>query len=345
MKKQLLTILVVTMLTMVTNAQDYCIQLDDTNAQRVRYLTTSGDILDTKLNGATDYTIEVWVKPTSTSIHGKVILKRWDQFALTLYQDANRRFYYTHYALSGNTFVNSKYNVININAWNHLVVVCNSVTNTVKLFANGVDVTADASGDPTTQTALTLNPSPAAANFYIGYGGSGTYFTGQIDKVRVKNTAETIGSLQSAVTDADYTTDANTAILYSFNEGTGLDSVNEADSNNGIFQCDAADCVAGETWWVNLGTTLSSNEVSLSNSNLKLYPNPAENKVFTIQTKMNETIQEVEIFDTLGKCVNKIDYNDSPSLVNVAVEDFKSGIYIVQIKTSLGIATKKLIVK
>ena len=347
MKKQLLSILAIAMTTVALNAQDdYCLQFDDVNSQRVRYLTTSGDVLDTKLNGATDYTIEVWVKPTSADIHNNVILKRWDQFAITLYQDANPRFYFTHYSPSDtgtNTYVNTLYNVINIDEWNHLVVINDGTANTLKLYANGVEVTGNTDGEATTQTALPLDPAPVSSNLYVGYGGSGSYLIGLVDKIRVKNTAEDFSSLQSSVTNTDYTTDADTAILYNFNEGSGLSTVNEADTNNGEFQCNASDCVAGETWWVDLSTTLSTQ--NFNTSSFKLFPNPAKDKTFIVQTKQDEKLKHVEIFDALGKSVKEIGFTNSPIHTNVDVENLNSGIYIVVVSTDVGIGTEKLIIK
>ncbi|APY11852.1 hypothetical protein BWZ22_11680 [Seonamhaeicola sp. S2-3] len=346
MKQQLLTFLAVTCLILVSHAQDYCLELDEANAQRVRYLTSSGDILDTKLNGATDYTIEVWVKPTSTDIHNNVILKRWNQFALTLYQDDNKRFYFTHYAPSttgANTYVNTKYNVININEWNHLVVINDGTANTLKLYANGVEVTGDTSGNPTTQTALPLDAAPSASNLYVGYGGTGTYLTAQVDKIRIKNTAESIASLQTSVTDAAYTVDANTAVLYNFDEGSGLASVNEADSENGIFQCNAGDCVAGETWWVDLSTTLTSK--AFNTTSFKLFPNPAKNKQFIVQAKNNESLLGIVIYDVFGKTVKKEDFKSTTFYTDINVNNLKSGVYIIKVNTTEGVGTQKLIIK
>lgn len=348
MKKKLLLFLAIIMLTLNLNAQDYCLQLDEANAQRVGYLTTENDILNTKLNGATDYTIEVWLRPTSTDIHNRVVLKRWNQFAITLFQDDNKRFYFTHYTPSdpneGTTYVNSQYNAIKINEWNHLVVICDSGANTLKLYVNGVDVTGDySSGNPTTQTALTLDEAPTVSNLYIGYGGSDTYLTGQFDKVRVKNSAETIGDLQSTITDADYVTDTNTAVLYNFNEGSGLISVNEADSENALFQCNGGDCVSGETWWVDLSTTLSSEK--FNTIGFKLFPNPVEHNSFIVQAKNKERIQNIEIFDLSGKLVKRINFEKNTFYTNVNVKSLNAGVYVVITRTNMGIGTQKLIIK
>lgn len=114
------------------NAQkDYALVFNGTD-QRVKY--TSDATLDI-MNGATDYTIEAWVKPLSTVIHNKVVVKRWYQFALTLYKDDLKKLYFTHYGTpyddNGSikqdaTFINSVDNVITLDAWNHIVVINDS---------------------------------------------------------------------------------------------------------------------------------------------------------------------------------------------------------------------------
>lgn len=336
MKKQLLKILTVIMFAFFSKAQaqdDYSLVFNNSDEQRLRYLTSEDDILDSKLNGATDYTIEVWIKPTSASFHNTVILKRWNQFALTLYQDANKRFYFTHYG-APSTYVNTVNDAFTLNEWNHIVVVCNSATNSVKLYSNGVDVTLG------TQTALTLAESPSGANFYLGTTGSGGgYFTGQMDKVRIKNTAENIASLQDDIADADYVTDTNTAILYNFNEGSGFVTENEADNKDASLQCSNGACTT-ETWWAN-DESLSN---SINNIAFKLYPNPVTDDVFTVQTNSGETLLQIEIFDVLSKQINLINYkNTSSTSVNVA--DLQPGIYFVKVQTDKGMGIKKIIVK
>ncbi|MEN8187503.1 MAG: LamG-like jellyroll fold domain-containing protein [Bacteroidota bacterium] len=332
--------------TTLSAQTDYALQFDQTKEQRILYSTSSGDILDTKLNSATDYTIEFWVKPTSTDVIGRVLLKRWNQFAITLWkndadENVHRRFYLTRYNNDGTakTFVNTKDDVINLNEWNHIAVICNSTDNTIKLYANGVDVTND------TETAadVVLSDAPESSNLYVGYGGGGTYFTGLIDKIRIKNTAETIGSLQTSVTDAAYTTDDNTAVLYNFNENTGLSTVNEADSKNADFQCQKADCVAGEIWWIDISSTASLGKNNTTT--FSIFPNPSVAKEFVIQANSNETIQKVEMFDILGKAVKTIDFSNNISSTNIDVQNLHTGIYFVKTSTDKGIGTRKIIIR
>jgi len=341
MKTRLLTIFAIAILAFSANAQDDYLQFDGINSQRVKYTTSFGDVLDNTLNGATDYTIEVWVKPTSNEIHNKVIMKRWNQFAVTLYENDNKRFYFTHYDPSGgtgSTYVNTLNDVITIGEWNHLAVICNSVDNTIKLYVNGVDVTDDTD----TAADVVLEAFPLDANLYLGYGGSDTYFTGDMDKVRIKNTAEDIANLNTTnVAGTDYTADANTAVLYNFSEGSGDLTANEADGLDAELLCVSEVCDASIIWW---GTHVLSSQ-DFNTTNFKLFPNPVENSTFFIQTINNEILKNVEIFDLLGRVVNKIELSDNTQYTSVDVSGLNAGLYIVKINTNSGIGTQKLMIK
>lgn len=337
MKKQLLTILTIIAFVFVANAQDYALKFDSSIPQRVKYSTVTDDALDTKLNGATDYTIELWVYPTSSTFHNTVLMKRWDQFAVTLYKDADFRFYFTVYGTS-NKYVNTINNAFALNQWNHIVIICDSSANTIKLYNNGVDVTDDTD----TAADVVLAAAPASSNLYLGYGGSGTYFDGYLDKIRIKNTAELIGSLQTDINDAPYTTDANTALLYNFNEGSGDVSANEAGGADldAELECNLVPCDGGETFWVNL-SVLSTKDYNLIEFNL--YPNPVTEKTFAIQAK--ESIKNVQIFDVLGKSVKVIEVSERATQLNINVANLSKGIYFVKTETDAGIGTQKIILQ
>ena len=341
MKKQLFYLLTIALFTQsFVFAQDYVLEFDGLNS-RVKY---TNDATMDLMNGATDYTIEAWFHPTSADIHNNVILKRWYQFAITTYQDANKRVYFTHYADGGttNTYINSVYDVFNLNEWNHIAVINNSSENTLKIFVNGVDVTGDTDGNPITQTAIPLDATPGAdANLYIGYGGSGTVPFAYIDKVRIKNTAENIASLQTAVTDADYTTDANTAGLFNLNEGTGETTVNEASGVDAELQC-AGGCPELPTW-VLLSETMSTSENRTAD--FAMYPNPVTNGVFTVKAGTNESIQTIEVISVLGQTVKTLQFDNPENNVNIAVDDLTTGQYFVRIKTNVGVGTQNLIIE
>jgi len=336
MKKRLLYLLTIALFTQsfMFAQDDYALEFDGANS-RVQYPTdTSLDLI----NGATDYTIEMWVKPTSTDIHSNVILKRWYQFAITLYQDANKRFYFTHYVNGGSsTYVNTVDNAINIDEWNHIAIVCNSSDNSVKLYANGVDVTLG------TQEALTLEAAPGdSANLYIGYGGAGTVPFAYIDKVRIKKTAEDISSLNTSdVTDDSYVTDADTVVLFNLSEGSGTVTLNEASGINANLEC-AGECAELPTW-VTVASTLSYTDNNTTE--FSIFPNPVNSEFFTIQARNNEIILEVELVDLLGKSVKRVEFNTPINSENISINKLNAGIYIVKIKTDAGFGTQKIVIE
>jgi len=339
MKTKLLTILTITIFAISANAQ-WALNFDggigpDAETQSIKY---DDDVTTSIMDGATDFTIEMWVKPTNVAINGNVILKQWNLFALTMYQDANRRFYFTSYNSDGTTkaFVNTNNDVLTIDAWNHIAVICDSGANTIKLYVNGVDVTND------TETAadVVMTGGGDTDNLYIGYGGSGTYPAMLARGVRIKNVTETIGSLNTKdVTASPYTTDANTAALFYFTEGTGTVTLNTASGVNANFGFSGAHYPT----WVDLSTTLSVRENNTTTFNV--YPNPSVDKSFVILANNNETLKKIEMFDILGKSVKAIDMNNTLNSVNIDVENLKSGVYFVKTTTDVGIGTKKIIIQ
>jgi plastocyanin len=108
---------------------------------------------------------------------------------------------------------------------------------------------------------------------------------------------------------------------------------------------DSNDCVVKEDIWVFIDSCITSlNEISV-NIDLKVYPNPASDKVsILLSTKKNE-MQFIEVINTLGEIVNEhIIYSNLPLTIDVAV--FTAGTYAILLKDNKGrtIQTKRLIV-
>ena len=86
------------------------------------------------------------------------------------------------------------------------------------------------------------------------------------------------------------------------------------------------------------GNIVSVNENQLNN--FSIYPNPATEGRIVIQTQSAGSL-EVTVFDVLGKSV----LHQKLANHTLDVSSLKSGIYMVQISSNNGTATKKLIVK
>ena len=343
MKTKLFLLMLLVLTSIDISAQsDYCLKYDGIDS-RVKYNT---DVTLDNLNGAADYTIEAWFYPTDTDIHNKVILKRYYQFAVTLYQNDNKRIYFTRYTNNGQdrVFVNSLYNVVNLNAWNHVAVINNSTDNTLKIYVNGVDVTADSSGTATTQTALNLEANPGSnANFYVAYGNPGTVFNGYVDKVRIKTTAEDIANLNSSdPLNMPYTTDADTVLLMNFNEGSGTTTINEVNGVDAELECRGG-CTELPEWYTVQSTLVGIEDIHHITFNV--YPNPVVIEDFLIETSDNQYIQQVQIMDITGKVVFSQSLTSQQKSLKVSKANLIYGAYLVKVKTNKGVGIQKLLVK
>ncbi len=342
MKTKLLSLIMMISLSLSLNAQqtDYCLGFDGV-ASRVKY---TNDAKLQELDGATDYTIECWVYPTSSDIHNRVLLKRWYSFALTMYQNNNRRVYFTRYLNNGadKTYVNTSNDVLNLNQWNHIAVVNNSTDNTLKIFVNGVNVTLDDSGNPGDHTALTLDASPgASANFYVGYGGVGTVPFAYIDKIRVKTVAESLSNLHTSdITLQPYTPDADTILLLNFNEGTGTTTVNDVNSVDAELQCRGG-CAEIPTWH-EIAADMAVGQ--FDQIDFSVYPNPVQGNKLTVNA--NEVINNISILNIDGKVVFSADYKElNNSAVDVDLSGLKRGVYLIKTTTVKGIGVQKVLKK
>ena len=85
-----------------------------------------------------------------------------------------------------------------------------------------------------------------------------------------------------------------------------------------------------------LTSVLSSDEFVAAQ--FKMFPNPASNQ-FTIQLNDNTELQKVNIYNTIGQFITSVDKR------YIDTSQFTTGVYYVEIITSKGKATKKLILK
>ena len=71
-----------------------------------------------------------------------------------------------------------------------------------------------------------------------------------------------------------------------------------------------------------------------------IYPNPVDN-VLTIQNSTSYEIESVLIYNTNGAVLKQL--TNTESVTAISVNDLASGLYLVQIKTGVGIQTLKFI--
>jgi hypothetical protein len=196
--------------------------------------------------GSSDFTIEAWVYPQSTSA-GMV-------FAQDVCGDGEQQFrLYTNsskvnFDLSDAAALGAPYSFqlistassVPLNTWTHIAVTRSG--NNYTLYINGVSNATTSTGTNTIN-----NQSGADVNKRLRIGSRGgvsagcglNYFNGSIDEVRFWNVARTETQIQqNYAREIDPASNANLAAYYTFNEGiaagtnTGLTTVIDQSGNN-----------------------------------------------------------------------------------------------------------------
>ena len=87
------------------------------------------------------------------------------------------------------------------------------------------------------------------------------------------------------------------------------------------------------------GAALSTNDVTLNDVSLSVYPNPTRSN-WNVETN-NASINSVEVFDILGKQVLLVPVSGNSAVISS--DNLGSGIYLAKINTDFGAKTIKLI--
>ncbi len=89
-------------------------------------------------------------------------------------------------------------------------------------------------------------------------------------------------------------------------------------------------------------TSITSSENLEKYNGYKLYPNPADDKVFIEVQGIND-IKNIRIYDVSGRIVREID--DSGNIIAIPVHDLLSSVYIVSIQSAGKTAMLKFLKK
>lgn len=81
--------------------------------------------------------------------------------------------------------------------------------------------------------------------------------------------------------------------------------------------------------------TLSLDENTINENSVSIFPNPAQN---SIQVAASQTIEQIEIYNVLGKQVALV--NNSATM---DISSFARGIYLARITTAAGTITKRIV--
>ena len=89
---------------------------------------------------------------------------------------------------------------------------------------------------------------------------------------------------------------------------------------------------------------LGINENEFAN-NIKVYPNPAKDFVIVNMNDFDGELSEINLINIQGQIVFNFKTENQSKIINVPVNNFSEGIYILQLNTSNGIINKKLIIR
>ncbi len=316
------------------------------------YLRYSDDSWLGMLDGATDYTIEAWIYPTADVATYDRVLQRYYSFNLVIWHiDAEKDssdWYFTVWDDGGTAHYFNAKKSIAFNSWNHLAVINNSTAGSLTLYANGEEVSTQSYAN------MDLRPSHSSDNLYVGQLGNGSdFFNGFIDEVRMKNTAENPNDLNEDISQ-NYASDANTAILFHFDEGSGSMTQNSASTEGDSARLGGTETgdTAEPEWKSWNPSAIAGSEQQLPEA-LALYPNypnpfnPVTTIVYTVTTQGSALVPvELAVYNILGEkvrsLVNETQGNGTYSVLFNAA-GLPSGVYFTQLTAGAKHAVQKLI--
>jgi hypothetical protein len=146
------------------------------------YITTTNS---SSLNPVSAITLEVWVKPTTSSSEFNTIIRKDSQYIIRL-NNAQSQIHIGHWS-NNLSFLLLHTHGKPINTWFHIAYTYSVSTGMQKLYVDGVEVL---------QAARTGNIDVTTNNMFTGWFSGGQMFNGSIDEVRVWNTVRTATEIQ-----------------------------------------------------------------------------------------------------------------------------------------------------
>jgi hypothetical protein len=89
---------------------------------------------------------------------------------------------------------------------------------------------------------------------------------------------------------------------------------------------------------INVDEFVGTSEMASNQTEMKIFPNPVRD-IINIELSDNEEITQIDILNTPGQSIKTVSGQKS-----ISVKDLPEGSYILQIQTSKGIRTKKILV-
>ena len=191
-----------------------------------------------------DFTIEAWLKTTSTNGQGILVKNDGDG----IWEMGEKAFHisgggYPTFVGWGNDFINCN-TPINDGIWHHVVVVWDysgsGNAGEGKMYVDGVDCTQNVSYAANNEDVAGNHITIGAPNYQEAEAPN--YFFGQIDEVAVWNNAlapaeimelyNSGSGLSASVNSGNYTSSSNLLAYWDFNEGSGSIVVDQPSNGN-----------------------------------------------------------------------------------------------------------------
>lgn len=209
LKRYMLSVFFILSMLDVAYAENYAISFDGTDD----YVEIADDpSLD--FENTDSYTIEAWIKPAALLTSGHGIVSKYQTgnvngYMLRIYEDDIE---FDEMRVS---------DVLTLNQWQHIAAVNNGGTRT--LYLNGVEKTLSG-------TALSVQVNGDPIN--IGRDFSSRYFNGEIDEVRIWNTARTATEIADNMNNGLDGTESGLVAYYTMDEGSGTTLTDKTNNNN-----------------------------------------------------------------------------------------------------------------
>lgn len=298
-----------------------------------------GTALTTYLGSRNLVTVEAWIKVPNTT-NTKTIFSNHNGGGTQLIFRINGSS--LEAVLGFGTYVaTSAANTITANTWTHVAMVYND--SSLKLFVNGNEVASSV-------VALSYSLPISSQPYNIGLTGFSEMFSGDMDELRVWNSALTQADIQATM-NCEAQAQPELIAYYKFNQGFNnvnnssvTTLIDETGTYNGTLTNFAltgttSNWQSGSTITIgNTCTTLSTTGFEAISS-LKVYPNPSTG-IFTIATQENVT---VEVYDLVGKAIVKKAMTVGSNSIDIS--NYASGMYLLKATNASGKTNTYKIVK
>ncbi|MEW6772433.1 MAG: T9SS type A sorting domain-containing protein [Bacteroidota bacterium] len=168
-----------------------------------------------------------------------------------------------------------------------------------------------------TSITVIVNPNPSISSLNVA----------DATQPSCNNGSATI-TVSGGTTPYSYVWSGSTSTI---NVATGLNGSGGSGTTHTVTIIDSNGCSVYQTFTISCVTGVES---MMNAGIMNVYPNP-NNGVFTITT-IDNTTKNIRILDVTGRMIKEISTNDKD--VNINIENFSRGIYLLEIRTDKGIA-------